>query len=344
MLRLLAFSFFAASAFAAPDQPATAPASPAATPTPAAVTVPAASTPASVAAPATGTAEAATPPSATPSAPAPALTAVAAAKQITFSQCHVDGPYIAMTFDDGPNAATTPRLLKMLKERDIKATFFLVGQCVAAEPDVARMVVAAGHEIANHSWSHPQLTKMKEESVRDQLQRTNDVIKQETGITPTLMRPPYGAFTIAQRNWAHATWNYQCILWDVDSLDWKHHNPAKTQSIILSETRPGSIILCHDIHKTTVDAMPATLDALIAKGFKFVTVSELIKMDKGKPVKGTAKPAPAAKTLTAKEAAGAATSLDDLGDAPKIAVSAKKSTAKTPTSKAPVAKPVAKKK
>lgn len=225
-----------------------------------------------------------------------------AAPRVSFSQCNVDGPFIALTFDDGPHGVQTPRLLKMLADRKIKATFFVCGSCVAQNPEIAKQIVEEGHEIANHSWNHPQLTKIGEENVRDQLDRTHKVIVQTTGVTPTLMRPPYGAFTVQQRAWSFATWGYKCILWDVDSEDWRHRNPAKTESIILSTTHPGSIILCHDIHKATIDAMPATLDALIAKGFKFATVTELLKMHKEKPAAANGKPAPA---HTPKVAAGA---------------------------------------
>jgi peptidoglycan/xylan/chitin deacetylase (PgdA/CDA1 family) len=233
--------------------------------------------------------------------------------KITFTNCRVEGPYIAITFDDGPNPVQTPRLLKMLKERGIKSTFFCVGQCVAQNPDIAQQIIAEGHEIANHSWSHPLLSKMNEAAVKDQIDRTHNVIKQTTGVTPTLLRPPYGGFTVRQRAWANAVWNYKIILWDVDSLDWKHRNPAKTESIIMAETKKGSIILCHDIHKTTVDAMPATLDALLAKGFKLVTVTELLKMH-SEPV--VQKKGQTAKTAPAKDAAGAATTLEDLQKKP----------------------------
>jgi len=238
------------------------------------------------------------------------------APRITFTDCHVEGPYIAITFDDGPSATQTPRLLKMLKERNIKATFFCLGECVAHNPEIAKQIVEEGHEIANHSWNHPQLSKMSEAAVKDQLDRAHNVIKQTTGVTPTLMRPPYGAFTATQRTWAHAVWNYKCILWDVDSLDWKHRTPAKTESIIMKETKNGSIILCHDIHKTTVDAMPATLDALRAKGFKFVTVTELLKMHHEPVAQKKGQPA---KPATAKEAATAVTSIEDLQKQPQPA-------------------------
>ncbi|HEX5176879.1 MAG TPA: polysaccharide deacetylase family protein, partial [Chthoniobacteraceae bacterium] len=132
----------------------------------------------------------------------------------TYSQCHVDGQYIAMTFDDGPHVENTPRLLEMLKKRDIKATFFVVGECVVQYPALMKRIVAEGHEIANHSWSHPLLTKMSEEAVTAQIQRTHDAIVAATGVTPKLFRPPYGGFSLNQRNWANKKWDYKIILWD----------------------------------------------------------------------------------------------------------------------------------
>ena len=234
----------------------------------------------------------------------------------TYSQCHVEGPFIAMTFDDGPHVENTPRLLDMLKQRGIKATFFVVGQCAAEYPDIMKRIVAEGHEIANHSWSHPQLSKMGEGSVTDQLQRTHDVIVQTTGVTPKIMHPPYGAFTANQRNWAFHKWGYKTILWDVDPLDWKIRNADHVKSVILKETVNGSIILSHDIHKTTVDAMPSTLDGLSAKGFKFVTVSDLIAMDK--PVVPKPKSTPVPKTPNApEEAPKAASSAPIAAEAPR---------------------------
>lgn len=198
----------------------------------------------------------------------------------------------------------------------MKATFFCCGQCVAQSPEIAQQIVAEGHEIANHSWNHPSLSKMSEAAVKDQLDRTHNVIRQTTGVTPTLMRPPYGNFTVKQRAWANAVWGYKVVLWDVDSLDWKHRSPAKTESIIMAETKKGSIILCHDIHKATVDAMPATLDALRAKGFKFVTVTELMRMHQ-EPV--AQKNGQVTKTATAKDGAPAATVGEDLQKQPQPA-------------------------
>jgi peptidoglycan/xylan/chitin deacetylase (PgdA/CDA1 family) len=199
-------------------------------------------------------------------------------QNITFNSVHTDGPYIAMTFDDGPSATLTPKLLDLLAERHIKVTFFVIGENVAEHPEIVARAAQEGHEIGNHSWSHPNFAKMSQESVRSQLQRTDDAIKNATGKRPTLMRPPYGSLTEREKHWIHDEFGYQIILWEVDPYDWKRPGPAVVRNRILKETRPGSIVLSHDIHPGTIEAMPSTLDALEAKGFKFVTVSELIRM------------------------------------------------------------------
>jgi peptidoglycan-N-acetylglucosamine deacetylase len=205
------------------------------------------------------------------------------AKQTTYAQVRVDQPYIAMTFDDGPSADNTPRLLEMLKQRNIKATFFLIGQNAAANPDLVRRILAEGHEIGNHSWTHPQLSKLSDDRVTAEITKTQDAIKDASGFTPTLLRPPYGAITPRQREWIANQFGLTIILWSVDPFDWKRPGASVITQRILSQVRPGAIVLSHDIHKQTVDAMPATLDGLIAKGYKFVTVSQLIAMNKPKP-------------------------------------------------------------
>ncbi len=197
---------------------------------------------------------------------------------VTFNSVHVDGPYIAMTFDDGPSATLTPKLLDLLAAHHIKATFFVIGENVAEHPEIVARAAREGHEIGNHSWSHPNFGKMPDQGVRSQLQRTDDAIKNATGTRPTLMRPPYGSITPREKHWIHDEFGYRVILWDVDPNDWKRPGPAVVRNRILKETQPGSIVLSHDIHPGTIEAMPSTLDALEAKGFKFVTVSELIRM------------------------------------------------------------------
>lgn len=206
--------------------------------------------------------------------PGPTLTG-----KFSYNSCNVEGMYIAMTFDDGPNAQLTPKLLDMLKERGIKATFFVVGKNVEEYPDIVRRMAAEGHEVANHSWSHPALTKLGAEGFRKQIESTNDAIAKATGKRPVLMRPPYGATSAILNRRLSEQYGLKVILWSVDPLDWKYRNSNRVYSYITQNTQPGSIILTHDIHATTVAAMPATLDSLLAKGYKFATVSELIAME-----------------------------------------------------------------
>ncbi len=213
--------------------------------------------------------------------------------QVTYTAIYTGGKEVAITFDDGPSRTETPRLLDMLAKRNIKATFFVLGERVRDNPAIARRIVEDGHEIANHSWNHPNLSKLPEAAVRRQLQDTRDAVRAATGVQTKVFRPPYGAFTENQRQWAFREFGYKTILWSVDPFDWKRPGAGVITQRILGGTQDGGIVLAHDIHKMTVDAMPATLDGLKAKGFRFVTVSELLAMEKPRPTPPPAPPKPA---------------------------------------------------
>jgi peptidoglycan/xylan/chitin deacetylase (PgdA/CDA1 family) len=197
---------------------------------------------------------------------------------LTFNWVHVNGPYIALTFDDGPSAKLTPRLLDLLGAHHIKATFFVIGQNVADHPEIVARAAREGDEIGNHSWSHPAFAKLSDEAVRRELQKTDEAIHSATGNRPTLLRPPYGSITARQKKWIKEEFGYKIVMWDVDPLDWKRPGPIVVTNRIMRNTRAGSIVLSHDIHPGTIEAMPAAIEQLQAKGFKFVTVSELISM------------------------------------------------------------------
>lgn len=230
-------------------------------------------------------------------APAAAAPVPAAPQGPTaYTSMIVDGPYIALTFDDGPSPETTPKLLKILSDRGVKATFFVVGKMAAAYPDVLKQIAAQGHEIGNHSWSHPILPKIKLPDADRQIEDTNAAIENATGTKPKIMRPPYGAMTPALRKHIEEKYGLSLIYWSVDPLDWKYKDSKKVHDVIVSHTQPGGIVLAHDIHPTTVAAMPSVIDDLKAKGFKFVTVSELIAMHRPELAKVAAvAPAPAKK-------------------------------------------------
>src|SRR5438132_9414847 len=166
----------------------------------------------------------------------------AAESNVTLNSVHVDGPYIAMTFDDGPSATLTPKLLDLLAAHHIKATFFVIGENVAEHPEIVARAARDGHEIGNHSWSHPNLAKMSDDNVRSQLRRTDDAIRGATGNRPTLLRPPYGSITAREKRCIHDEFGYRIILWDVDPYDWKRPGPAVVRNRILKETHRGSIV------------------------------------------------------------------------------------------------------
>ncbi|BAF88705.1 polysaccharide deacetylase family protein [Azorhizobium caulinodans ORS 571] len=226
-----------------------------------------------------------------PSAPPP-VEASAPKGPAAYRQANVDGPYIALTFDDGPSPETTPKLLKILEERHIKATFFMLGQNVAANPEVVRAVAAGGNEIGSHSWNHPQLPKIPVAAADKQLEDTSDAIFNVTGRRPIYLRPPYGAMTKSLEAHIEQKYGLSLIFWSVDPLDWKIRDSQSVYDQIMKQVRPGAIILSHDIHPTTVAAMPRVIDTLLAKGYKFVTVSELIAMNKPAPPKPVAAAAP----------------------------------------------------
>lgn len=197
---------------------------------------------------------------------------------VSYSRVLVAGNMIAMTFDDGPHPQNTPRLLNILRARNIKATFFVVGNCVDLYPQVVRRTVAEGHEIGNHTYSHRLLSKLSDSEISLELSRCRDAVVRAAGVAPQVMRPPYGGLLQRQRETIHAEFGYPTILWSVDPLDWKRPGPSVVTSRILHGTTPGAIILSHDLHASTVDAMPATLDSLLRRGFQFVTVSQLLAM------------------------------------------------------------------
>lgn len=197
---------------------------------------------------------------------------------ITFSRVLVSGNYVAITFDDGPHPQNTPRLLDILRARNVKATFYVIGRSVDLYPQVVRRTVAEGHEMGNHSHTHRLLSKLSDSELRMEMTRCRDAVGRAAGVRMRTMRPPYGGLLQRQRELVHAEFGYPTILWAVDPLDWKRPGPSVVTSRILSGTTAGSIILAHDLHAQTVDAMPATIDGLLRRGFKFVTVSQLLAM------------------------------------------------------------------
>lgn len=182
------------------------------------------------------------------------------------------GRRISLTFDDGPNPSTSSMVLDELKKRDIKATFFVIGKNVDAFPDFAKKIVDEGHEIANHSYTHPALGKLSDERVRDELDRCQEAIIKATGVKPVWFRPPYGSF-LTRQNKITAERGLGVALWSIDPFDWKKPGSSVVSQRVLSQSLPGRIVLLHDIHRQTAEAVPAILDGLVERDYTFTTMS-----------------------------------------------------------------------
>ena len=181
------------------------------------------------------------------------------------------GKRVALTFDDGPHPKNTLKIIELLNKYEAKATFFMLGNRVDFYPEVARKVADEGHELGNHTWNHKDLSTLSKEEGIQEIERTNDAIKSATGRESTVFRPPYGAINKqVQSSIASPT-----ILWTIDTLDWKSHNPDQIVKIVEENVKDGSIILMHDIHETSVEAIEPMLKYLKTEGYECVRVSEL---------------------------------------------------------------------
>ncbi len=182
---------------------------------------------------------------------------------------------VAFTFDDGPTPYTD-RLIDVLRDGDAKATFFMIGNKVAANPDGAKRVAEAGMEIGNHTWEHPNMTTIPEQYVPEQLSKGQDAITAATGQTPKLWRPA-GGLTDDAVNQQAGKDGLAGILWDVIPFDWINDaNTAATRYMLMSQIKPGSVVLLHDSYSSTVDLVQQFIPVLKANGYHLVTVSQLL--------------------------------------------------------------------
>ncbi len=192
----------------------------------------------------------------------------------TFSQTKTvtEKKKIALTFDDGPNPEYTPILLEGLRERDVQATFFLLGTAVELSPELVEEMSRDGHEIGIHSYEHVNLSSLTEEDACAQIQKTCDLIYEITGRRPSFVRPPYG-------NWLSCLDDDFCMIpvfWDIDPLDWATQDASAVVRRILADTEEYDIILLHDASASSVQAALQTIDVLSQEDYEFVTVDELI--------------------------------------------------------------------
>lgn len=180
---------------------------------------------------------------------------------------------VALTFDDGPSSATTPRLLDVLAANDVPATFFMLGNMARSNPDIVKNIKQAGHDIASHTMYHQNLVRIPTSAAQSDINEANSIIASIIGQGPSFTRPPYGNFNSAIQGLVGTP----IILWSVDTLDWQSKDVGSIVATTLSQVHDGAIILMHDIYPTSVDAVPEIIKSLRGVGYEFVTISELAK-------------------------------------------------------------------
>jgi peptidoglycan-N-acetylglucosamine deacetylase len=180
-------------------------------------------------------------------------------------------PSIHLTFDDGPHPTATPKVLEILRQQDIKATFFLVGQNIQEHPELAREIVREGHSVGNHSFTHPVLFLKSLDFQREQIRHTNEIIQETVGIRPRTFRPPFGYFDFRTLKIVK-TENQRVVMWDIDARDFSMKQPDSLIRRVTTSTSQGSVILLHDNDRTAVSILgylQPLLGSLIQRGFQF---------------------------------------------------------------------------
>lgn len=183
-----------------------------------------------------------------------------------------EAPKIAITFDDGPSAHCTGRLLDGLKERGIKGTFFLIGKNAEENPELVKRLFEEGHLIGNHTYSHVEITRLSDEDAKKEIMETDRVISSVTGRHVEYMRPPFGLW----QDELEEDLDVMPVMWSIDPLDWTTKNVEEIVNKVVTQAEENDIILLHDCYDTSVDAALRIVDILKKKGFEFVTVDELL--------------------------------------------------------------------
>lgn len=183
---------------------------------------------------------------------------------------------VALTFDDGPSSAHTPRVLDILRRHGAKGTFFVLGSNAKRCSSIVARAAAEGHEVGVHTWSHINMARSSMNKIDSEVSRTSEVIRSITGQSPVVMRPPYGATTAGIVKHMYDRYGMRSIMWDVDTQDWRKPGVSTVISRAVNNAKPGSIILVHDIHASTLAAIEGIVTGLQARGFKLVTVSQLM--------------------------------------------------------------------
>ncbi len=188
------------------------------------------------------------------------------------------GKRVALTFDDGPHPRYTEKILDILEEYGVTATFFIIGVNAENYPDSLDKIIGSGCEIGNHTYSHPQIDKITADELYTEMKKCEDVLYEKTGQKPKLFRPPQGKIPSNLLNVSEKM-GYSVVLWSIDTLDWSHNPSGNISATVMRQLKGGDIILMHDYISginTTCDALRLFIPKMLSEGYEFVTVSELI--------------------------------------------------------------------
>ena len=207
------------------------------------------------------------------------ISSLAENNDIFFKNGSREEKIIALTFDDGPHPKETHQILDVLDKYNVKATFFVVGKHANWYKEPLIRAAKEGHEIGNHTFSHPDISNLSRDDIKREIKQCEDTLVKLTGKKPTLFRPPYGSYSEERLGQIAKESGYKIILWTtIDARDWQNPPSAQISNTIINKARNGDIILLHDYGtENTVKALETILPEMMKKGYKFVTVSELIK-------------------------------------------------------------------
>jgi peptidoglycan/xylan/chitin deacetylase (PgdA/CDA1 family) len=205
-----------------------------------------------------------------------------------FSSGTANQKIVALTFDDGPYPPYTDKILDILKEKNVKATFFIIGQNAAKHPETIKRIFNEGHQLGNHTYTHKDLLKTEPAAIMSEIERTNSLIYALTGQNMRIARPPHGFRDAVVLN-IMALKNLKPVDWSVSGRDWNNHSAKTIAERVISNTKNGSVILLHDgdasaagkTRESTVKALEKIIDELLSEGYRFVTIDEMLRKERG---------------------------------------------------------------
>ena len=193
------------------------------------------------------------------------------------------GQYVMLTFDDGPHSTLTPKLLDILKKSKVKATFFVIGSKAVDRPEILRRIANEGHEVASHGWNHVPFTKIEREKLHHQLLQTKKLVANLTSSTISVIRPPFGSTNAQINDFIKERMNMKVILWSIDSKDLEEKDPKVISKKIISKTKPGDVIRCHDGSAVMLEALPTIIEEFYKAGYEFITLSQVLSFPDDTP-------------------------------------------------------------